>query len=153
LPDWKQGAIQRLGFGLLNKVALLFPVVFWEKTTDFFGHTNKGSLGMYKNATMNPVQLDDEERGEFYIYWNLFPATSRPVLVGILAGKSAWLPETNQDDRYFVEKAMKKLRMVNFFIFFYFFLNRCLDLIFLILLDILFHVGLQTSMKKMSIFF
>lgn len=29
LPDWKVQAVQRLGMGLLNKVALIFPYVFW----------------------------------------------------------------------------------------------------------------------------
>lgn len=37
LPSWKQEAIDRLGFGDLNKVGLLFPGVFWDDTVDYFG--------------------------------------------------------------------------------------------------------------------
>ena len=41
LPARKTGAIQRLGFGLLNKVALLFPYAFWGSGVDTFGSLNK----------------------------------------------------------------------------------------------------------------
>ena len=37
LPEWKQEAINRLGFGALNKIVLEFPSVFWDDTVDFFG--------------------------------------------------------------------------------------------------------------------
>jgi [histone H3]-N6,N6-dimethyl-L-lysine4 FAD-dependent demethylase len=38
LPDWKQAAIQRLGFGNLNKVILCFDRIFWDPNTNLFGH-------------------------------------------------------------------------------------------------------------------
>ena len=34
LPDWKQEAIDRMGFGLLNKVYLQFPHTFWDEKLD-----------------------------------------------------------------------------------------------------------------------
>ncbi len=34
LPDWKQEAIDRMGFGLLNKVFLQFPHTFWDEKLD-----------------------------------------------------------------------------------------------------------------------
>lgn len=37
LPPWKQQAIDRLGFGNLNKVGLLFSEVFWDDSVDYFG--------------------------------------------------------------------------------------------------------------------
>ena len=37
LPPAKRGAIARLGFGLLNKVVLTFPSVFWDQAVDMFG--------------------------------------------------------------------------------------------------------------------
>ena len=40
MPDEKLGAIRRLGFGVLNKVVLLFPTVFWDHTQDSFGHVD-----------------------------------------------------------------------------------------------------------------
>ncbi|KAI5434717.1 hypothetical protein KIW84_021512 [Lathyrus oleraceus] len=38
LPQRKLDGIKRLGFGLLDKVAMLFPHVFWEMDLDRFGH-------------------------------------------------------------------------------------------------------------------
>lgn len=38
LPTWKQDAIKRLGFGNLNKVILCFDRIFWDPTTNLFGH-------------------------------------------------------------------------------------------------------------------
>lgn len=34
LPDWKQQAIDRMGFGLLNKIYLQFPWTFWDEKCD-----------------------------------------------------------------------------------------------------------------------
>jgi monoamine oxidase len=34
LPDWKQEAIDRMGFGLLNKIFLQFPHTFWDEKID-----------------------------------------------------------------------------------------------------------------------
>ena len=37
LPEWKQTAIDRMGFGLLNKIFLQFPSVFWDpQWTSFY---------------------------------------------------------------------------------------------------------------------
>lgn len=38
LPDWKLSAIQRLGFGNLNKVVLCFERIFWDPNSNLFGH-------------------------------------------------------------------------------------------------------------------
>lgn len=38
LPNWKQSAIRRLGFGNLNKVVLCFDRIFWDPATNLFGH-------------------------------------------------------------------------------------------------------------------
>lgn len=40
LPDKKLDAIRRLGFGVLNKVVMLFPTVFWDESLDTFGHVD-----------------------------------------------------------------------------------------------------------------
>jgi len=37
LPDRKQNVIDRLGFGVINKVALEWEAPFWPKENDFFG--------------------------------------------------------------------------------------------------------------------
>jgi len=51
LPPRKVLAIQRLGMGCLNKVALLFPQAFWNGC-DMFGH----------------VREDIGQRGEFFLW-------------------------------------------------------------------------------------
>ena len=40
LPEWKVAAIQRLGFGNLNKVVLCFDRVFWDPDANLFGHVS-----------------------------------------------------------------------------------------------------------------
>ncbi|KAK4713404.1 hypothetical protein R3W88_019311 [Solanum pinnatisectum] len=37
-PQQKMDTLKRLGFGLLNKVAMLFQYVFWNSNVDIFGH-------------------------------------------------------------------------------------------------------------------
>ncbi len=37
LPPWKTEAIGRLGFGVLNKVVLLYREAFWDTSRDIFG--------------------------------------------------------------------------------------------------------------------
>ncbi|CAF1217540.1 unnamed protein product [Rotaria sordida] len=34
LPDWKQNAIDKMGFGLLNKIFIQFPLTFWDEKLD-----------------------------------------------------------------------------------------------------------------------
>ncbi|WMV31627.1 hypothetical protein MTR67_025012 [Solanum verrucosum] len=52
LPQHKLDTIKRLGFGLLNKVALLFPYLFWDSNVDIFGH---GADDSSSQADGNPV--------------------------------------------------------------------------------------------------
>eukprot|EP00252_Welwitschia_mirabilis_P017874 TRINITY_DN3980_c0_g1_i1.p1 TRINITY_DN3980_c0_g1~~TRINITY_DN3980_c0_g1_i1.p1 ORF type:complete len:751 (-),score=160.25 TRINITY_DN3980_c0_g1_i1:386-2638(-) len=73
LPKRKIGAIQRLGFGLLNKVAMLFPYAFWEKNIDTFGCLNS----------------DTSRRGEFVFFYSYASVSGGPVLVGLVAGEAA----------------------------------------------------------------
>ena len=52
LPDWKLSAIQRLGFGNLNKVVLCFERIFWDPNSNLFGHVgsttaSRGRLQYY----------------------------------------------------------------------------------------------------------
>lgn len=56
LPTWKQDAIKRLGFGNLNKVILCFDRIFWDPTTNLFGHVGSTTAS----------------RGEFNVICSLF---------------------------------------------------------------------------------
>ncbi|PKU63816.1 lysine-specific histone demethylase 1 homolog 3 [Dendrobium catenatum] len=73
LPDWKESSIQRLGFGVLNKVVLEFPNVFWDETVDYFGATAE----------------ETDSRGRCFMFWNVMKTVGAPVLIALLVGKAA----------------------------------------------------------------
>lgn len=73
LPDWKVSSINRLGFGVLNKIVLEFPEVFWDDNVDYFG------------ATAEETDL----RGQCFMFWNLRKTAGAPVLIALLVGKAA----------------------------------------------------------------
>jgi monoamine oxidase len=68
LPARKQGAIDRLAMGALNKIALVFPHAFWPSEPHFLGYMS-------------------EERGEIPAILNLHHYTGRPALVAFLTGR------------------------------------------------------------------
>ncbi|KAI3930797.1 hypothetical protein MKX01_037243 [Papaver californicum] len=78
LPQPKKEAIQRLGYGLLNKVAMLFPYDFWGGEIDSFGHLTK----------------DSSMRGEFFLFYSYSSVSGGPLLVALVAGESATKFET-----------------------------------------------------------
>ncbi|PIA52103.1 hypothetical protein AQUCO_01000175v1 [Aquilegia coerulea] len=73
LPLAKREAIQRIGFGLLNKVAMLFPYDFWGGGIDTFGHLTE----------------DSSMRGEFFLFYSYSSVSGGPLLVALVAGESA----------------------------------------------------------------
>jgi hypothetical protein len=91
LPDEKQAAIDNLGMGTLDKVALRFPEVFWDEG-DFIGFVNP-------------------EGGAFSTWLNLAPATGEPILVALTAGRTAAGLE-ELDDEAVVALAMDALRTI-----------------------------------------
>ncbi|TRY95102.1 hypothetical protein DNTS_016341, partial [Danionella cerebrum] len=79
LPDWKTAAIQRMGFGNLNKVVLCFDRVFWDPSVNLFGHVGSTTAS----------------RGELFLFWNLYKA---PILLALMAGEAAGIMENISDD-------------------------------------------------------
>lgn len=73
LPERKREAIERLGFGLLNKVAILFPYDFWGGDIDTFGHLTD----------------DPNTRGEFFLFYSYSSVAGGPLLVALVAGDAA----------------------------------------------------------------
>ncbi|KAK8517098.1 hypothetical protein V6N13_092384 [Hibiscus sabdariffa] len=78
LPQRKIDGIKRLGFGLLNKVAMLFPHVFWGTDLDTFGHLTK----------------DPNRRGEFFLFYSYATVAGGPLLLALVAGEAAHRFET-----------------------------------------------------------
>lgn len=73
LPQWKYSSIQRLGFGVLNKVVLEFPEVFWDDSVDYFGATAE----------------ETNKRGQCFMFWNIRKTVGAPVLIALVVGKAA----------------------------------------------------------------
>ncbi|GMH25528.1 hypothetical protein Nepgr_027371 [Nepenthes gracilis] len=73
LPRRKLDAIERLGFGLLNKVAMFFPRVFWDADVDTFGCLRDQS----------------HRRGEFFLFYSYHTVSGGPVLTALVAGEAA----------------------------------------------------------------
>ncbi|XP_078429674.1 lysine-specific histone demethylase 1 homolog 1-like [Wolffia australiana] len=73
LPAEKAAAIRRLGFGVLNKVALLFPFDFWGGEIDTFG----------------TLTAEERRRGEFFLFYSYAAVAGGPLLVALVAGESA----------------------------------------------------------------
>uniref|UniRef100_UPI00358F3440 lysine-specific histone demethylase 1A-like n=1 Tax=Myxine glutinosa TaxID=7769 RepID=UPI00358F3440 len=79
LPEWKTSAIQRMGFGNLNKVVLCFDQVFWDPSVNLFGHVGSTTAS----------------RGEHFLFWNLYKV---PILLTLVAGEAASIMENVSDD-------------------------------------------------------
>ncbi|KAL0322151.1 UNVERIFIED_CONTAM: protein FLOWERING LOCUS D [Sesamum calycinum] len=93
LPQRKLDAINRLGFGLLNKVALLFPHAFWGTDLDTFGH------------------LSDHPsyRGEFFLFYSYATVAGGPLLIALVAGEAAYRFEI-MDPTEAVRRVLRILR-------------------------------------------
>ncbi|XP_010267207.1 PREDICTED: protein FLOWERING LOCUS D [Nelumbo nucifera] len=78
LPQRKLDGIKRLGFGLLNKVAMLFPHAFWGTELDTFGHLSD----------------DPSRRGEFFLFYSYATVAGGPLLMALVAGEAAHKFET-----------------------------------------------------------
>ncbi|KAL9627926.1 MAG: hypothetical protein Q9204_006234 [Flavoplaca sp. TL-2023a] len=92
LPDWKAEAINRLGFGTLNKIVLVYDKPFWDVEQDMFGLLRESDF---------PGSLDQEDyvksRGKFYLFWNCIKTSGRPVLIALMAGDAAVQAESTED--------------------------------------------------------
>ncbi|PON51978.1 Histone lysine-specific demethylase [Parasponia andersonii] len=73
LPQWKHSSVKRLGFGVLNKVVLEFPAVFWDDSVDYFGATAE----------------ETNWRGQCFMFWNVRKTVGAPVLIALVVGKAA----------------------------------------------------------------
>ncbi|MGC5326209.1 flavin monoamine oxidase family protein [Brevibacillus sp. SYSU BS000544] len=90
LPENKQTAINRLTTGVLNKLYLQFPQVFWEKDANL---VSIGSGGV---------------ESQFNEFLNVYKYTKQPVLLGSFSSTSTHQLEKWSDDEI-VHAAMKSL--------------------------------------------
>ena len=108
LPTWKLGSIERLGFGTLNKVILVFEKAFWDVEQDM--------VGLLREARIpNSLNQDDyvQNRGRFYLFWNCVKTSGRPLLVALMAGDAAHQAEFLSDTQIVSEATQQLARMFN----------------------------------------
>ncbi len=92
LPASKQAAIDRLAMGVLNKVYLKFPEIFWNEEIENFGY-----LG--------------ETLGEWSDWMSFVPYVGAPVLMAFHGGEKGFAIEELSDDAI-IAGAMKTLRVI-----------------------------------------
>ncbi|KAG8527000.1 uncharacterized protein KY384_008429 [Bacidia gigantensis] len=95
LPPWKKGAINRLGFGLLNKCILVYDEPFWDIDQDMFGLLREPEDKECHDSTDQEDYVTN--RGRFYFFWNCIKTSGRPVLISLLAGDAAYQVEDTSD--------------------------------------------------------
>ncbi|KAJ5281144.1 Winged helix-turn-helix transcription repressor DNA-binding [Penicillium angulare] len=106
LPDWKMGAIDRLGFGVMNKIVLVFDEPFWDTERDMFG--------LLREATTRDSMVQEDyaqNRGRFYLFWNCMKTTGLPVLIALMAGDAA-LQAEKTPDKDIITEVLSQLRNV-----------------------------------------
>lgn len=106
LPAWKTGAIQRLGFGILNKVVLVYDEIFWDAERHIFG-----VLRNSPNRHSTSQEDYSLNRGRFFQWFNVTNTTGLPCLIALMAGDAGFETERSSNDSL-IEEATEILRGV-----------------------------------------
>ncbi|TPX42391.1 hypothetical protein SeMB42_g05153 [Synchytrium endobioticum] len=116
----KAQAINNLGFGLFNKVVMVFPRVFWRKDIDSFGYLNEAEIP--ENIAKGSKDFDEKfgiearayakSRGICFLFWNLISTCRMPVLVAFIAGEAAREFE-ECSDQVILEKTLSILSVMH----------------------------------------
>ncbi|WYZ34947.1 hypothetical protein EsH8_I_001223 [Colletotrichum jinshuiense] len=106
LPEWKTDAITRIGYGVLNKLALVYDQPFWDTERHIFGvlrdAPNRHSLNQNDYSS---------QRGRLFQWFNVTQTTGLPCLVALMAGDAGFDTEHNSNDNL-VAEATEILRSV-----------------------------------------
>ncbi|KAL0938781.1 flavin containing amine oxidoreductase [Colletotrichum truncatum] len=106
LPEWKTDAIARIGYGVLNKLVLVYDQPFWDTERHIFGvlrdAPNRHSLNQSDYST---------QRGRMFQWFNVTQTTGLPCLVALMAGDAGFDTEYNSNDNL-VAEATEVLRSV-----------------------------------------
>ncbi|KAI9166934.1 vacuolar protein sorting 33A-like protein [Paramyrothecium foliicola] len=98
LPPRKLEAIERLGFGILNKVVLVYNKAFWD--------TDRHIFGVLRDAPnrFSVVQEDyGRNRGRFFQWFNVSNTTGLPCLIALMAGDAGFETEHSSNDNLVTE--------------------------------------------------
>lgn len=106
LPSWKSGVIGRLGFGILNKVVLVYDKVFWASNRHIFG-----VLRDAPNRHSTAQKDYGVNRGRFFQWFNVSNTSGLPCLIALMAGDAGFETEHSSNDAL-VSEATDILRSV-----------------------------------------
>ncbi|XP_075441726.1 lysine-specific histone demethylase 2 isoform X2 [Ascaphus truei] len=96
LPEKKLKAINSLGAGIIEKIALQFPYRFWDgkiQGADFFGH----------------IPPNSSKRGLFGVFYDMDPQGKHAVLMSVITGDAVTFIK-DLDDKQVVKQCMVVLR-------------------------------------------
>ncbi|KAI2782333.1 flavin-containing amine oxidoreductase-domain containing protein [Daldinia loculata] len=106
LPPSKAGAISRLGYGILNKIILVYAEAFWDTSRDIFGCLRT------PNSRHSLKQSEyTSQRGRCFQWFNTSNTSGIPVLIGLMAGDAGFDTEHSNNDEL-VAEATEVLRSV-----------------------------------------
>ena len=106
LPEEKSGVIKRLGFGILNKVVLVYDKVFWESDRHIFGVLRDSPDN--QSTSQGDYKLN---RGRFFQWFNISNTTGLPCLLALMAGDAGFETEHSSNESL-VAEATQILRKV-----------------------------------------
>lgn len=92
LPASKRKAISSLGMGILNKVYLKFPYVFWDENAELIGYIST-------------------EKGQWAEWLNVAKYIEQPVLLAFNAAEYGWKIEKKTDNEI-IKEAVDVLRTI-----------------------------------------
>lgn len=101
LPPWKSGAVERLGFGILNKVVLVYDRVFWDADRHIFGVLRDASN---RHSTAQSDYASN--RGRFFQWFNVSKTSGLPCLIALMAGDAGFDTEHSSNDSLVAEATM-----------------------------------------------
>ncbi|XP_010295314.1 PREDICTED: lysine-specific histone demethylase 1B isoform X2 [Phaethon lepturus] len=96
LSEKKIKAINSLGAGVIEKIALQFPYRFWDSKiqgADFFGH----------------VPPNSSQRGLFSVFYDMDPEGKQSILMSVVTGDAVTTIK-NLDDKQILQQCMTVLR-------------------------------------------
>ncbi|KAL7901435.1 Sec1-like protein [Trichoderma sp. SZMC 28014] len=106
MPSEKADVVNRLGFGILNKVVLLYDRMFWDSNRHIFG-----VLRDAPNRHSTSQQDYGVNRGRFFQWFNVSNTTGLPCLIALMAGDAGFDTEHTSNDSL-VAEATEILRSV-----------------------------------------
>ncbi|KAI0021012.1 vacuolar protein sorting 33A-like protein [Xylariomycetidae sp. FL0641] len=100
-------AIGRLGFGILNKIILVYDDAFWDSSKDIFGclrtPQSRHSLRQGEYAS---------QRGRCFQWFNVSNTSGIPVLLALMAGDAGFDTEHSKNDDVFGGKVPQPVHSV-----------------------------------------